>query len=44
MRVTLTYVAVIAFALIGVVALAENNVRVGIATLALALANGLLLL
>jgi hypothetical protein len=44
MRVGLTYIAVIAFALIGVVALAENNVKVGIATIMLAGANALLLL
>lgn len=44
MRIVLTYIAVVAFALIGVVAFTEGNAKVGIATLALALANGLLLL
>lgn len=44
MRIVLTYVAVVAFALIGVTALAENNLRIGVATLMLAGANGLLLL
>lgn len=44
MRTALTYIAVVAFALIGVVALAENNPRVGIATIMLAIANALLLL
>jgi len=44
MRVILTYIAVVSFALIGVVAFTEHNYKVGVATLALALANGLLLL
>jgi hypothetical protein len=43
MRIALTYIAVIAFALIGVVSFAEGNVRVGVATVCLAMANGLLL-
>jgi hypothetical protein len=44
MRVILTYIAVLAFALIGVVGLFEGNLKIGVATLCLALANGLLLL
>lgn len=44
MRVILTYIAVIAFALVGVVGLAENNIKVGVATIMLAGANALLLL
>lgn len=44
MRVVLTYIAVVSFALIGVVALAENNIKVGVATICLGVANALLLL
>ncbi len=44
MRMLATYVAVISFALIGVIALTEGNMRVGVATVCLAVANGLLLL
>lgn len=44
MRVILTYIAVVAFALIGVVALTEHNWKVGVATIMLAGANALLLL
>jgi hypothetical protein len=44
MRMIFTYTAVIAFGLIGVVSLWEGNLRIGVATLALALANGLLLI
>jgi hypothetical protein len=44
MRITLTYIAVIAFALIGIVGLVEGNYKIGVATMCLALANGLLLL
>jgi hypothetical protein len=44
MRLVLTYIAVIAFALIGVVSLVEGNFKIGVATVCLALANGLLLL
>ncbi len=44
MRIALTYIAVVAFALVGVVALAENNLKVGVATIMLAGANALLLL
>jgi hypothetical protein len=44
MRLAFTYIAVVAFALVGVVALAENNIKVGVATIMLAGANALLLL
>lgn len=44
MRTFFIYVACIAFALIGVVAFAEGNWRVGAATIMLAGANALLLL
>ena len=44
MRLAFTYIAVVAFALVGVVALAENNLKVGVATIMLAGANALLLL
>lgn len=44
MRTILTYIAVVSFAMIGIVALSENNIKVGIATIMLALANALLLL
>lgn len=44
MRIVLTYIAVVAFALVGIVALAENNLKVGVATIMLAGANALLLL
>jgi hypothetical protein len=43
-RIGLTYIAVVSFALIGVVGLAEGNLKIGVATLCLALANALLLL
>lgn len=44
MRAILTWVAVIAFSLLGAVSLWEGNLRVGVATCCLGLANGLLLL
>jgi hypothetical protein len=44
MRIVLIYIAVVAFALIGVVGLVEGNLKIGVATLCLALANALLLL
>lgn len=44
MRVVLTYIAIVAFALTGVVGLAEHNLKAGVATLLLAAANALLLL
>lgn len=44
MRTSLTYIAVISFGLIGVTALTEGNLKVGAATIMLALANALLLL
>lgn len=44
MRIALTYIAVVSFALIGVVAFAEGNPKVGAATIMLAAANALLLL
>jgi hypothetical protein len=44
MRIFFTYVACIAFALIGIAAFAEGNWRVGVATVMLASANALLLL
>lgn len=44
MRLILTYIAVLAFAGIGIVAFAEGNPKVGAATVMLAAANALLLL
>ncbi len=44
MRIALTYIAVVAFAGIGVVAFTEANYKVGVATIMLACANALLLL
>jgi hypothetical protein len=44
MRATLTWIAVIAFALIGVVGFTEGNPRIAAATICLAVANALLLL
>lgn len=44
MRLLFTYIAVVAFALIGVVAFGEGNPRIGLATILLAGANALLLL
>jgi hypothetical protein len=44
MRIALTYVAVIAFAGIGLVAFTEGAWKVGLATIMLACANALLLL
>lgn len=44
MRTALTYIAVISFGLIGVVALTESNWKVGVATIMLSVANALLLL
>lgn len=44
MRIVFTYIAVVAFAGIGIVALAENNFKIGAATIMLAGANALLLL
>jgi len=44
MRLVFTYIAVVAFACIGIVAFAEGNLKVGAATVMLAAANALLLL
>jgi len=44
MKIALTYIAVVSFALIGVVAFTEQNYKVGVATIMLAIANALLLL
>jgi hypothetical protein len=44
MRLVFTYLAVSAFAAIGVVTLIEGNYRIGAATICLAVANGLLLI
>jgi hypothetical protein len=43
-KLIFTYIAVASFALIGVVAFAEHNYKVGVATIMLAVANALLLL
>ncbi len=44
MRLLFTYIAVGAFAVIGIIGLSEGSLKVGVATLCLAAANGLLLL
>jgi len=44
MKIALIYIAVISFALIGVVAFTEHNYKVGMATIMLSIANALLLL
>jgi hypothetical protein len=44
MRLAFTYIAVGAFGAIGAVTLWEGNYRVGVATVCLAVANGLLLI
>ncbi len=44
MRLLATYIAVGAFAMIGIFGLLEGEFKIGVATLCLAAANGLLLL
>lgn len=44
MKLLFIYISVGGFAAVGIVALYEGNMRVGVATICLAVANGLLLL
>ena len=44
MRLTFTYIAVASFALIGVCAMFEREVAVAVATICLAVANGIFLI